>query len=225
MKRYRRRALSSGLVIAALAAGLPGVVFAAPVEGYLQDVPGSIVRSGRGECWHTSSWQAGSPVEQCEGGQKTEPKIAEPVAQEAKLQPVIAAEPQRTVQRMSLQSDTYFAFGSAELTEEGKGRLAEVAQMLKGAQDPRIQVTGYTDPIGSEQYNLKLSQRRAQAVKDYLVAAGVPADAIVAQGKGETNLVVNCPGKRTAEQISCLAPNRRTEIEISAVKVAEQAVR
>ena len=77
----------------------------------------------------------------------------------------------------------------------------------------RITITGYTDRIGSATYNQKLSQRRANAVKDYLVGKGVVARRLEAVGKGKDNPVVTCNNKKRSELIKCLEPNRRVEVE------------
>lgn len=223
MKLYRNRSLFAGLLLSSALGGLVGSAHAAAVEGYLQDTSGAVVRSGRGECWHTSRWDAATASAECDG---TPVAKAEPQPEAPKVTPQpepkpVPATPVRTVKRVTLQSDTYFAFNSAQLSEEGERKLDEMAQSLKDARDVRIQVTGYTDPIGSDRYNLKLSQNRAQAVKGYLVKKGVAGEAIAAEGKGETNLVAACPGTRGAAQIKCFGPNRRTEVEISAVKAGE----
>ena len=77
-----------------------------------------------------------------------------------------------------------------------------------------ITITGYTDRIGASAYNHKLSLRRADAVKEYLVTKGISADRLQVKGMGEENPVVTCDGvKKRAELIKCLEPNRRVEIE------------
>jgi len=80
-----------------------------------------------------------------------------------------------------------------------------------------VLVTGHTDPIGTQQYNQKLSERRADAVRDYLVSKGVPKDKIETLGMGKTQPVVglaSCPQKNFKEKIACLQPDRRVEVEV-----------
>jgi OOP family OmpA-OmpF porin len=82
--------------------------------------------------------------------------------------------------------------------------------------DPKIErvtITGHTDRLGTDSYNLKLSQRRAEAVKSYLVGKGVEARRLVAVGKGESSPVVQCNDKDRQKLIDCLEPNRRVEVE------------
>ncbi|MDP3825856.1 MAG: OmpA family protein, partial [Polaromonas sp.] len=76
-----------------------------------------------------------------------------------------------------------------------------------------VTVTGYTDRLGSDAYNLKLSQQRAEAVRNYLTSKGVAANRLTAVGKGESNPVVTCNDRKRTDLINCLAPNRRVEVE------------
>ena len=93
-------------------------------------------------------------------------------------------------------------------------RLDDIAAALTA--DPSItdvDITGYADRLGSTKYNLRLSQRRADAVRAYLVGRGIEGARLKAYGKGEANPVVTCNNKRRADLIKCLEPNRRVEVE------------
>jgi OmpA-OmpF porin, OOP family len=78
-----------------------------------------------------------------------------------------------------------------------------------------VVITGHTDRLGSDKYNQKLSERRAEAVKAYLVGKGVESSRLTAQGKGKSQPVVQCNDKKMkrADLIKCLEPNRRVEID------------
>jgi OOP family OmpA-OmpF porin len=130
----------------------------------------------------------------------------------------------RTERRpIRLKSDTLFAFDSAELTDGGKASLEEMLANLTAAdlQERKIQVSGYTDRIGPDAYNLELSRRRAAVVQEFLVSKGVVPNFIEIQGFGSANPIAECGGVRGAVLIDCLAPNRRTEIEFSAVELIQ----
>ncbi|HEY1103681.1 MAG TPA: OmpA family protein [Burkholderiaceae bacterium] len=116
-------------------------------------------------------------------------------------------------ERVTLSATELFAFDSAELTQP-QPKLDEIARVLGASGgNESITITGYTDRLGSEAYNQKLSQRRADAVKAYLAGKGVSTSRLNAQGKGEANPVVQCDQKNRAALIKCLEPNRRVEVE------------
>jgi outer membrane protein OmpA-like peptidoglycan-associated protein len=117
-------------------------------------------------------------------------------------------------QRLVIDAAELFAFDSDRLVGP-VGSLDRFAQTLAGRGDlPMIQVRGYTDRLGSAAYNRDLSQRRANAVREYLIRAGVPADRLVAVGYGPADPVVACEGVAPrAQLVSCLAPNRRVVVE------------
>ncbi len=130
-----------------------------------------------------------------------------------------AAPPPRSY---SLGGDALFAFGGAgldALSADGRASLARIADELKAAGSTSVDVFAYTDRIGSEAANLRLSQARANTIRDYLVSHGMPAAGIRAVGMGEAAPVATCDDALPrAELIACLAPNRRVEIRASAVR-------
>lgn len=211
------------LILAAFAATaiLPLGASAAGVEsknqGYLVDAPNSaIITSGTGLCWHTSAWTAGSAAEPCDPTKKTV------VAAAAPLPIVIAAVPVKPLpQKISFSGDALFAFDKSELKPEGKAMLDDLAGQLDGASYDNILTTGHTDRFGSNQYNQKLSERRAESVKNYLISKNVQSTRISSEGKGELQPVTRadeCKGAKTAKVVACLQPDRRVDVEMTGSK-------
>ena len=98
----------------------------------------------------------------------------------------------------------------------------QLGQMSAEARvDQKVMIRGYADRIGPEGYKQVLSQRRADAVRDYLIARGLVPSYIETAGLGSSDPVAECPKLRGAALVDCLAPNRRTEVEFSAVEVTE----
>ncbi len=146
---------------------------------------------------------------------------AEPMPEPAPAAP--APEPMKcepTMDTITVGAEKLFGFDKASLKEEGKAALDEAAAKVKA--NPEIKaviVTGHTDRIGSDAYNQKLSERRANQVKDYLASQGVDPAIIDAVGKGESEPVVQCTGnKATKKLIECLQPNRRVTIQAEGKK-------
>jgi len=123
---------------------------------------------------------------------------------------------ERVPEHVTLSADALFAFDKADLTSEGTSAVKELAGKLRPhmADIHGIRVSGYTDRLGSQAYNQPLSERRARAVMDALVAEGVPRTKIVAEGLGESDPVKDCPDGARAALVACLAPNRRVEIRV-----------
>ncbi|MDR0184689.1 OmpA family protein [Lysobacter arvi] len=136
---------------------------------------------------------------------------AEPVAPAPAAAPYVA-------EAFEVEADALFDFDSAVLSEQGAAALQSriMTALDKAERVEALRVIGYTDRFGDENYNQALSERRAQAVKAYLVARGVPGEAIMAKGRGEADPVVQCPGAKSAKVIACLKPNRRVRIEVVA---------
>ena len=111
----------------------------------------------------------------------------------------------------SLSGDFLFDFDKDTLTAKGKEVVDNVAAQLKSSKAQQVKVAGYTDRLGSVNYNLDLSQRRANMVKARLVQQGVTAQ-IEAVGYGKANQVKACDGESGQALRDCLRPNRRVEI-------------
>ncbi len=216
------------LIFASIAAAfLPGMAIAqnSAIQGYLLDARGNVVKNNYGLCWRTGYWTPAMAIAECDPDlvKKAEapmPKQAEATPESVPV-PAAPAPQQIAPQKISLSADALFAFDKSTLKPEGKEELDKLAVDLSNVSYDSIHVTGHTDRIGSTKYNQKLSERRANTVRDYLVAKGIPADRIVAEGKGETQPVTrpgDCTGPKSRKLIACLQPDRRVDVEVSGTK-------
>ena len=133
--------------------------------------------------------------------------------------PVVA--PEVVSKTFNLSSDVTFAFGKANLKPQAKATLDGIYGEIAQVNNANVAVAGYTDRIGKDAPNVKLSQRRADSVANYLVAKGVPAQSISAVGHGKANPVTGstCDAvKGRKALIACLAPDRRVEIAVNGTK-------
>jgi OmpA-OmpF porin, OOP family len=171
-------------------------------------------------CWRTGYWTPAMAIKECDPDLVPKPMAAAPAPPPppAPAPPPPAPPPAPGVQKITLASKALFDFDKSVLKPEGKAAIdSEVISKLKGVTRLElVLVTGHTDRIGSQAYNQKLSERRANTVRDYLVSQGVPKDKIETLGMGKTQPVpgVVCNQKNRKELIDCLAPNRRVEVEV-----------
>ena len=131
--------------------------------------------------------------------------------------PVVQAPPPAPRQPVSIASTELFEFNKATLTAEARALLdKEVIERMRELGSIRvIRISGHADRVGGEPYNEKLSYRRAEAVKAYLVSKGVDRGQIATFAFGEARPVSACEEKLPRTKlIDCLAPNRRVEIDI-----------
>ena len=131
--------------------------------------------------------------------------------------PAPAAAARRCDAAVTFQNEEVFAFMKSDLTQAARARLDRdvVAKLASCASVEAVVVEGHTDRMGSHKYNQKLSERRAESVKAYLVSKGTDADRIETLGMGKTVPAKFCPDiKGRSELIACLAPNRRAIVSI-----------
>jgi len=126
-----------------------------------------------------------------------------------------------TPQPATFRAQVRFEFESAELGSDGRKLLDELARQLLAADLEKLTATAHADRIGTAAYNEDLAERRAEAIRDYLLEKGVPEEVVHIQSKGAHQPVTNgrCEGmgpesKQNAKLIACLQPDRRAEIEV-----------
>ncbi|TFH30110.1 MAG: OmpA family protein [Myxococcales bacterium] len=189
-------------------------------SAYLNDARNQVVKSPQGMCWRTQWWSPATAVCECDKDLMPSAACTIPVARPAPMAPKPAPmAPKPGTQKMTLAADVLFDFDRYALKPEGKAELDGVVNKIKGNALEVIIAVGHTDRIGNEAYNQKLSVRRAESVKAYLVSKGIAPNRIYAEGKGMKQPVKSCPNMKTfKETVACLAPNRRVDVEVVGTK-------
>ena len=148
---------------------------------------------------------------------RAEPKPVPPPPPAPVAKPEVKPEPPKKPAVMNLASTELFEFNKAVLTQDARVKLDnEVVAKLKDLKDVRyIIVNGHADRLGSPQYNQRLSEKRAEAVRAYLVSKGVDAAKVETLGFGKTLPIKACPDQKDRKGlIACLADNRRVVVEV-----------
>jgi OOP family OmpA-OmpF porin len=126
--------------------------------------------------------------------------------------------PKPAAQKVTLAADVLFDFDKSAVKPEFKDRLDTLSGQVRGVNLEVVIAIGHADLIGTTTYNQKLSVRRAESVKAYLVSKGIEPNRIYTEGKGETQPVKACPNMKGKALIDCLYPNRRVELEVIGTK-------
>jgi OOP family OmpA-OmpF porin len=202
MNKLAKLVFAASAVVAFSAQAQTDIKAATPNSAYLQSPNGVIVRNATGLCWHTGYWTPADAVPGCDGA-LTSVAAATPTAP-APVAPAAAP----TSEKVTFAADAFFDFDKAVLKPEGKAKLDDLTAKLKDLNLEVIIAVGHTDSIGSDAYNQKLSIRRAEAVKTYLVSKGIESNRVYTEGKGEKQPIA------TNKTAAGRAQNRRVEIEV-----------
>jgi OOP family OmpA-OmpF porin len=156
-------------------------------------------------CWRDHFWTPATAAPGCDGALKV---VAPPPPPPPAVTPPERVKPQVDVQKVTYAADAFFDFDKSVLKPEGRAALDELVNKIQGINLEVIVATGHTDSVGSVAYNQRLSVRRAEAVKAYLVSKGIPKDRIYTEGKGKSQPIA------TNKTAAGRAKNRRVEIEV-----------
>ena len=175
-------------------------------EGYWADAANTVWKDGSGMCWRAGYWTPALANEECDPDLLKKPMMKEEPKQPPRPRPV--------ANKVTLAADVLFDFDKSAIKPEFKDRLDTLALQIGRINLEVVIAIGHADYIGSQAYNQKLSVRRAEAVKAFLVGKGLEANRVYTEGKGESQPVKACPKMKGKALIECLYPNRRVELEV-----------
>ena len=160
-------------------------------------------------CWRDANWTPATAAVGCDGALEAPKAAPAPAAAPPAAAPAPAPAPAPVAaQKVTYAADAFFDFDKSVLKPEGRAKLDDLVSKIKGINLEVIIAVGHTDSVGSDAYNQRLSVRRAEAVKAYLVSKGIERNRIYTEGKGEKQPVAD---NRSAEG---RAKNRRVEVEV-----------
>ncbi|WP_026436934.1 outer membrane protein OmpA [Acidovorax sp. JHL-9] len=161
-------------------------------------------------CWRDANWTPATAAPGCDGALVVPAAAPAPAAAApapAAAAPAPAPAP-AVATKVTYAADAFFDFDKSVLKPEGKAKLDDLVSKVKDINLEVIIAVGHTDSVGSDAYNQKLSVRRSEAVKAYLVSKGIEKNRVYTEGKGEKQPVADNKTKEGR------AKNRRVEIEV-----------
>jgi OOP family OmpA-OmpF porin len=176
-------------------------------QGYWTQGGETIWKNTAGQCWRAGSWTPAMAIEECDPDLIPKPVVIPPPPPPPPP-PKPAPKPAPVAEKVTLAADVLFDFDKSVIKPAGKDRLDDLAAKVKSINLEVVIAIGHTDSIGSDAYNQKLSVRRAESVKAYLVSKGVEPNRIYTEGKGKKQPVASNKTKDGRQK------NRRVEIEV-----------
>jgi len=214
-----KRILTPLALLAVALFAMPLSALAQSKQGYWTEPAGgdAVWRSGTGLCWRAGYWTPAMAIMECDPDlvpKPAAPPVAAPPPPPPPKGPAPAPKPapKPVAEKVTLAADVLFDFDKSVLKPEGKAKLDDLAGKVKAINLEVVIAIGHTDSIGSDAYNQKLSVRRAESVKAYLVSKGVEPNRIYTEGKGEKQPVASNKTKEGRQK------NRRVEIEVIGTK-------
>jgi OOP family OmpA-OmpF porin len=223
MKKLNKVAMLLASAALASAAG------AQTIDNWRNGTGDLVWKNGTNElCWRDANWTPATAAAGCDGAivarpaaaaapaaapaaRPAAPAAAAPAAAApapAAAAPRPAAPPPAAATKVTYAADAFFDFDKSVLKAEGKAKLDDLVGKVKGINLEVIIAVGHTDSVGSDAYNQKLSVKRSDAVKAYLVTKGIEKNRVYTEGKGEKQPVAD--NKTSAGR----SKNRRVEIEV-----------
>jgi len=211
MKKLNKVAMMFAVAALATAAGAQTRVTAAdggPTIDNWQNGTGELVwKNGTNElCWRDANWTPATAAAGCDGA--LVPAVAAVPPTPGVTPPPAGTPPAVAASKVTFAADAFFDFDKSVLKPEGRAKLTDLVEKIRGVNLEVIIAVGHTDSIGTDAYNQRLSVRRAEAVKAFLVSKGIERNRVYTEGKGEKQPVAD---NRTKEG---RAKNRRVEIEV-----------
>ena len=202
MKKLNKVAMLFASVALATAAG------AQSVDNWRNGTGELVWKNGTQElCWRDANWTPATAAAGCDGA-IVAPKAAAPAPAPAAAPKAAPAPAPAAATKVTYAADAFFDFDKSTLKADGKAKLDDLVGKVKGINLEVIIAVGHTDSVGTDAYNQKLSVRRAEAVKAYLVSKGIEKNRVYTEGKGEKQPVADNKTKEGR------AKNRRVEIEV-----------
>jgi OmpA-OmpF porin, OOP family len=220
-KTLLQSALTAVFTVAAFAPAI-SMAQAKNDPGQWYNAQGLVWKNSTGLCWRSGSWTPANATAECDPELMAKTELpAQKIALAPAPVPAAAPMPIAQARKVTFSAEELFDFDKAVLRPAGKTALDNLTSELNGVNYETILVTGHTDRLGSNQYNQKLSERRANAVNAYLVSKGIPDSRTTSAGKGETQPVTksgDCKGPVSKKLIACLQPDRRVDVDVTGSK-------